>query len=100
MSIYRAAATATIARLRWTRTGDGGFEASFVLDQLSHEAEVWRDVVFALLDEVECVVERIVIVFHEVSDDDGYRSRHACVAVYEHLLSSVFRLLDEAECLG
>ena len=100
MSIYGATPTAAIARLGWACASHGGLEASFVLDQLSHEAEVWRDVVLALFDEVECVVECVVIVLHEVSDDHGHRSRHPRVAVDKDLLSSVLGLFDEAERLG
>ena len=81
MSFDRAASTASVTRLGWARAGHGRFEHRLVLDKLSHEAEVGRDVVFATLDKVEGALERVVVEFHQVSDDHGDRSRHAGVAV-------------------
>ena len=100
MSVHGTPAAATVSRLGWTGTSNGRLEVSFVLDQLSHETEVRRNVVLALLDELEGAIQTVVVEFHKISDDDGHRSRHSSVAVNEHLLSTVLSLLDEGEGLG
>lgn len=72
MSFYGAGSTAAIARLSRACARHGGPEHRLVLDQLSHETEVRRDVTFALFNEVEGALERVVVILHEVGDNDRH----------------------------
>ena len=48
-----------------------GPQATLEIEQLAHEPEVGGDVGFSLLDVLVCALHSVVVVFHEVGQDDG-----------------------------
>ena len=95
MVFHGAGGDAADARVRGARP-----QRTLVLQQLSHEREVGRDVRLDALDVLVGAVQRVVEELHEVSEDNGHRARHAGVAVNQDSLAGETSSLDEAERLG
>lgn len=71
------------------RAGGGGQHLRLELQQLPHEAEVWRDDAAPLLDELEGLVQAHAVGPHQVRQADGGGARDSRLAVHEDAAAGV-----------
>lgn len=83
-------------RFRRDRVSRGGAEDLWLkLQELTHEAEVGRDDVPTLLDDVKSRVQPQLLRPHDVGHADCWRARDACFTVDQHLPPRLLHIIWE-----